>query len=209
MLEIFGESVVQKDRFRIAANKLLNQCFLLRKKEDTKKDYMFVVQNREFFVPYFELLGYDLKINENQGVIGIVNSYGTGRLNLKKYESIMLLLFRLLYLEKRKEIGTFSEEVVVLMEEVREKYAALGIKVKPMLDKQMEQSIVRLFRRYNLIKNIEGDLSKGDTRIIIYPSVMLAVLVEDINEYYQNSVTKVEEYVSSGEYDTGGDDDEL
>ena len=209
MLEIFGESTVQKDKFRVAANKLLNQCFLLRKKEDTKKDYMFVVQNKEYFVPYFELLGYDLKINEDQGVIGLVNSFGTGRLDLKKYESIMLLLFRLLYIEKRKEIGTYSEEVVVLMEEVREKYAALGIKVKPMLDKQMEQSIVRLFRRYNLIKNIEGDLSKGDTRIIIYPSVMLAVLVEDINEYYQNSVTKVEEYVSSGEYDTGGDDDEL
>ena len=201
VLDIFGESVAQKEKFRIAANKLLNQCFLLRKKEDTKKDYVFVVQNKEFFVPYFELLGYEIKINEEQGVIGLVNSFGTGRLALTKYESIMLLLFRLMYIEKRKELGTYTEEVVVLMEEVREKYAALKIMAKPLLDKRMEQSIISLFRRYNLIKNLESDLTNADSRIIIYPSVMLAVLAEDINEYYQNSIVKLMEYV-------GGSDDE-
>ena len=68
MFEILNESVAQKEKFRIAANKLLNQSFLLKKKEDTKKDYIFVKQNLELFVPYFDLLGYDLKINEDQGV---------------------------------------------------------------------------------------------------------------------------------------------
>ena len=29
-------SVAEKERFRVAANKLLNQCFLLKKKEDIK-----------------------------------------------------------------------------------------------------------------------------------------------------------------------------
>ena len=33
MFEILNESVAQKEKFRIAANKLLNQCFLLKKKE--------------------------------------------------------------------------------------------------------------------------------------------------------------------------------
>ena len=37
MFEILNESVAQKDKFRTAANKLLNHCFLLKKKEDTKK----------------------------------------------------------------------------------------------------------------------------------------------------------------------------
>ena len=48
MFEIEKESVAQKEKFRIAANKLLNQCFLLKKKEDTKKDYIFVKQNKEW-----------------------------------------------------------------------------------------------------------------------------------------------------------------
>lgn len=36
MFEELIESAAQKEKFRVAANKLLNQCFLLRKREDTK-----------------------------------------------------------------------------------------------------------------------------------------------------------------------------
>ena len=72
MFEILNESVAQKEKFRIAANKLLNHCFLLKKREDTKKDYFFVKQNLDLFVTYFDLLGYEVKMNEDQGVLGIV-----------------------------------------------------------------------------------------------------------------------------------------
>lgn len=199
MFDIEKESVAQKEKFRIAANKLLNQCFLLKKKEDTKKDYIFVKQNKEFFIPYFELLGYDIKINEDQGVIALVNQFGTGRLNLSKYESILLLILRLLYMEKRKELTTFSEEVTVLMEEVREKYALLKIKAKPMMDKGMEKNMVSLFRRYNLISNLDSDVNQSDARIIIYPSIIMAVTVEDVNEYYKMTERKLNDYAKSKE----------
>lgn len=201
MFEILNESVAQKEKFRIAANKLLNQCFLLKKREDTKKDYIFVKQNWEMFVTYFELLGYDLKMNEDQGVIGLVNQFGTGRVELTKYESILLLILRLLYIEKRKELATSSEEVTVLMEEIREKYAMLKIKAKPTLDKGMERNLVRLFRRYNIIRNLDGDVNQADARIVIYPSVIMAVTVENINEYYEMTQEKLKDYaVNKDEY---------
>lgn len=199
MFEILRESTAQKDKFRIAANKLLNQCFLLKKKEDTKKDYIFVKQNKEMFQNYFDLLGYEVKINEDQGVIALVNQFGTGRLALNKYESIFLLILRLLYVEKRKELTAFSEEVTVLMEEIREKYAMLKIKSKPMLDKGMEKHMVSLFRRYNLIMNLESDVNQADTRIIIYSSIMMAVPVEDINSYYAMTEQKLAEYAGGNE----------
>ena len=194
MFEELNESTAQKEKFRAAANKLLNQCFLLKKRDDTKKEYMFVRQNKELFIPYFELLGYDVRINEDQGVIGLVNQFGTGRLSLGKYESIFLLILRLLYVEKRKEITTFSEEVTVLMEEIREKYAMLKVKSKPMLDKGMEKQMVSLFRRYNLILNLDSDVNQPDARIIIYPSVLMAVPVEDINAYYEMTERKLADY---------------
>lgn len=197
MFEILNESVAQKEKFRIAANKLLNHCFLLKKREDTKKDYMFVKQNLEMFVTYFELLGYDLKINEDQGVIGLVNQFGTGRVELSKYESILLLILRLLYIEKRKELATYSEEVTVLMEEIREKYAMLKIKAKPNLDKGMERNLVKVFRRYNIIQNLDSDVNQADARIIIYPSVIMAVTVENVNEYYEMTERKLSEYATS------------
>lgn len=199
MFEILEESVAQKEKFRVAANKLLNQCFFLKKREDTRKEYIFVRQNRELFVPYFDLLGYDLKINEDQGVIGIVNRFGTGRLSLGKYESIFLLILRLLYIEKRKELATFSEEVTILMEEVREKYAMLKVKTRPMLDKSLERSMVSLFRRYNLIQNLDSDVNQPDARLVIYPSIIMAVPVENINEYFEMTERKLNEYAGGKE----------
>lgn len=213
MFEELIESASQKEKFRAAANKLLNQCFLLRKREDTKKEYIFVRQNRELFFPFFDLLGYELKINEDQGVIGAVNHLGTGRLSLGKYESVFLLILRILYVERRKELGTFSEEATVLMEEIREKYAMLKIKAKPMMDKGMERHMISLFRRYNLIQNLDSDVSQPDARIIIYPSIIMAVDVEDVNAYYEMTEQKLREYAggstdgeSEEDFDTGAAD---
>lgn len=197
MFEILNESVAQKEKFRIAANKLLNHCFLLKKREDTKKDYMFVKQNFEMFVTYFELLGYDLKLNEDQGVIGIANQFGTGRVDLNKYNSIILLILRLLYIEKRKELATYSEEVTVLMEEIREKFAMLKIKSKPNLDKSMEKDFVKEFKKYNIIQNLDTDVNLADTRIVIYPSIIMAVTVENVNDYYEMTMQKLKEYAEN------------
>ena len=194
MFEILNESVAQKEKFRIAANKLLNHCFLLKKREDTKKDYFFVKQNLDLFVTYFDLLGYEIKMNEDQGVIGLVNQFSVGRVELSKYESILLLILRLLYIEKRKELATYSEEVTVLMEEIREKYAMLKIKTKPVMDKGMERNFVKLFRKYNLIQNLDTDVNQADARIVIYPSIIMAVTVESVNDYYEMTEQKLKEY---------------
>lgn len=199
MLDIMNESVVQKERFRLAANKLLNNCFLLKKKPNTKSEYMFVLQNKELFLPYFDLLGYQLVINEEQGVIGITNLFGTGRYALSKFESIMLLIMRLLYIEKRKEIGSFSQEVTVLMEEIREKYNMLKVKSKPTMDKTMERQIISMMKRYNIVMNIENDVTQAETRIIIYPSIFLAVGTDQINEYYNQIQEKLKNYAGGEE----------
>ena len=57
-MEIFNESIVQKEKFRNAANKLLNNCFIVKRKEDTRNDYIFILQYRTYFEEYFDLLGY-------------------------------------------------------------------------------------------------------------------------------------------------------
>ncbi|MCR4839842.1 MAG: DUF4194 domain-containing protein [Eubacterium sp.] len=200
-------SVAEKERFRVAANKLLNQCFLLKKKEDTRKDYIFVRENKELFKTYFDLLGYTVKINEDQGVIGLAGEYDTGRLQLTKMESIFLLILRLLYIEKRKEISSSYEEVVVLMEEIREKYALLKVKTKPVMDKITERNMVALYRRYNILRNIDADVNQADARILIYPSVLMAVTVDDINAFYEMTEKKLRSYADSNA--RGGESEEM
>lgn len=187
-MKIFEESAGQKENFRTAANRLLNGCFLLKNKPESRKDYFFVLQNKEEFAAYFDLLNYEVLINEGQGVIGLVNREGTGRISLSKYESIVLLILRWLYLERRRQLDTYAEEVTISLEDIREKYAILKIKAKPSLDKTTETQCVRLFGRYNIIQRIDEDT------LVIYQSILMAVPGENISNYLEETKRKLEEY---------------
>lgn len=207
MLEIENASNIQKNKFRETANKLLNQCFVLKKKPETKKDYYFIKENKHDFDEYFDLLGYRILIDEENGVIGLDNIYKTGRLSFSKIESVLLLILRLMYLEQRKDISTFSEDVIVSMDDINQKYRMLEIKSKPVLDKNMENNFVSLFRRYNLIKNLDTDVNQADARIQIYPSILMAVRNEDINQQYiEMQKEKLNAY--AGVNDDGNSDSE-
>jgi len=197
-MDILKESVTQKEKFRVAANKLLNNCFIIKKKEDTRNDYIFIVQNKNLFIEYFDLLGYKLEINDIQGVVALTSINGTGRLRLKKIESILLLILRLLYIEKRKELS-LNEEVVVLSDEIQEKYNMLKLEAKLNLDKTVFRDTIRLLKRYNIISNLDSDVTISDARIRIYPSVLFAVTNDNINGMYESITEKLGKYFNGGE----------
>jgi len=197
-MEIFKESLTQKEKFKTAANKLLNNCFIIKKKEDTRNDYIFIVQNKDLFIEYFDLLGYKIEINEMQGVIALINISGTGRLRLRKIESIILLILRLLYIEKLKEIS-LNEEVVVLSDEIHEKYNMLKIEAKSNLDKTIFKDTIKLFKRYNIVSNLDSDIAMSDARIKIYPSVLFAVPNDNLTVMYEAISEKLNKYIKGGE----------
>ncbi|WHY01088.1 DUF4194 domain-containing protein [Neobacillus sp. DY30] len=197
-MKILNESVIQKEKFRTTANKLLNHCFILKKKDDTRNDYIFIVQNRELFIEYFDLLGYKIEINEMQGVVALTNVAGTGRIRLRKIESVILLILRLLYIEKRKELS-LNEEVVVLSDDIHEKYNMLKIEAKSNLDKTMFKDTIRLFKRFNIISNLDSDITMSDARIKIYPSVLFAVPNDNLTLLYDAINEKLNKYMNGGE----------
>jgi hypothetical protein len=197
-MEILKESVIQKEKFRTTANKLLNHCFILKKKDDTRNDYIFIVQNRELFIEYFDLLGYKIEINEMQGVVALTNVSGTGRIRLRKIESIILLILRLLYIEKRKEL-TLNEEVIVLADEIHEKYNMLKIEAKTNIDKTVFRDTIRLFKRFNIVSNLDSDVTMSDARIKIYPSVLFAVPNDNLTLLYDAINGKLNKYMNGGE----------
>lgn len=204
-LEIIGNSNSQKEKFSKAANNLLNHCFILKKKEDTRQDYIYIKDNKEQFVLVFDLLGYDLRIDEDMGLISISNRNGTGRLQFTKFESIMFLIIKLLYLEKRNDLSTNGDNVIVTIQDIRDKYNVLKIKNKQKLDKNSEKQIIALFKRYNLIRNLTSDISQGETRIEIYPSIMIAIPNEGITYFYESVKERLAEY-EQGEDDADSKD---
>lgn len=198
-----AESPSQKEKFRSAANKLLNSCFILKRKEDTKKEYIFIRQNKDAFTEYFDFLNYDIIINEDLGLISLKNRAGTGRLTLTKMHGILLLILRLLYLEKRNDISHAGEDVTVLMQDIRNKFDIL--KTKNKLDKTTEREAFALFKRYNLIRTIDADITQGDARVELFPSVLMAIPAEGINAMYEMTKGKLSEYEAS---DDAAEEDE-
>lgn len=196
---------VPKDKFKATANKLINECFILKKNKDTVSDYNFILNYRDYFISLFDVLGYELVIQEDYGVIGINNPAGTGRIHLKKIESMLLLILRLLYIEERKKIS-LTTDVIVTVERVYDKYNMLKMQNK--LDKTTLRYSMGLFRRYHLIQNLDADMSNPDTRVIIYPSILLAVANTSLDDMYQAAKDKLEKYGRGGEDRADSSDDE-
>lgn len=197
---------VTKEKFRTVANKLLNQCYLLKKKDDTRMDYLYVLQNKAAFSDFFDVLGYRLKIDETQGVIGLSTDENSSCIKLKKYHSICLLILRLLYAEARNELS-LSEDVIVRMEQIHEKYGLLQIRQKPMLDKATLNETVTLLKKYNIIDKLDNDISDPDTRLKIYPSILFAMPNENIDTVYKNTMSKLNKYAGGDAADETNDED--
>lgn len=177
-MELF-EGMLQKDKdeFRRVCNKLMSICFICKQNEDTKSDYYFILRQKPVFLRYLDVLGYTLEINEEYGVIQLVNRENYNHVHLKLYDSIILLILRILYDEKKRELSL--TDVVVNTGDIQEKYLSLKIREKQ-IDKTTMSNALRLFKRYNLVALLDKDLTQEDSRIVIYDSILMAVRVEDI-----------------------------
>lgn len=178
----------QKEDLKRVANRLFSIGFLTKKKEDNKKDYYFVENNKDLLQTYFAVSGWELEFDETYGVIHLVNTVNQNRHQFRLYESILLLLIRTIYHEKMQELS-LAENVVVTVEELHQGFAALKLRDKPM-DKTTFKNALRLFKRFNLLEPLDNDVGLGDTRIIVYPTILLAVKVDDIRKVYE----KLESY---------------
>ena len=119
-----------KDDFSRICNRLLSSCFLCKRNKTNKADYYFVIKYKEKFSDCFALLGYRLEINEEYGVIQLTNPQNYNRYNMKLFESILLLILRILYDEKRRELSV-SDEVIVNVGDIHDIFLSLKISRRP------------------------------------------------------------------------------
>lgn len=173
----------EKDEFKRICNRLISTCFVCKGNVASRSDYYFVLKYRNTFRQYLEVLGYRLEINEEYGVIQLTNPYNYNHLNLKLFESIILLILRILYDEKKRELSV-SDEVIVNLGDIQDKFLSLQIRDK-MIDKTTMRNALSLFRRFGLIETLDRDLGNEESRILIYDAVLMAVRVEDIKQAYE------------------------
>lgn len=201
---VFSLNGAAKEKFRVYANKLLNECFILKSCEDTKSCYYYILKEKDNFCIYFDFLGYELNINEDLGVIALTNTYGNGRIRLRLIDSIILLFIRLIYIEERQKLSQ-TEQIITTVEEIYERYRGLK---NERLNKRDMKDCLRLLKKYHIIHNLDYDLSNPETRIIIYPSVTLAFDSSELNAVYESAKQKLDTYMNGGVVDNNAGEED-
>lgn len=182
MLNVYETfNVTQQNQFKDTANKLLSNTFLCRDKKDNKENYYFLMSYKEVFDEFFKILGYEIVLDTTLGSVMLEGASASNTLKLKRDESVILLILRLLYHEKAKD-ASLNDNIICSVADVHEKYDYLQIKRK--LNKTDLVSSMRLFRRYNLIE-ITGDITTSTCRIVILPTILMAIKSEDVTSVYQ------------------------
>lgn len=202
-MELLGK-MLQKDQdeFRRVCNKLLSSCFICKGNPAARLDYYFVIKHKELFAEYLGVLGCRLEINEDYGVIQLTNPQNYNRLNLKLSESVILLILRILFDEKKRELSV-SDEVIVNLGDIQDRFLSLKIRDK-MIDRTTMGNTLRLLRRYQLVELLDRDLSQEESRVLIYDSILMAVRVEDIKQVFD----RLEIYRKGRKEDEEADTDE-
>ena len=179
-------TVTQQQNFKDTANKLLASTFLSRDKKDNKEAYYFLMSYKEVFDEFFKILGYEIELDMQSGSVMLSGATAANTLKLKRDESLVLLILRLLYHEKMKDTS-LNENIVCAVSDIHTKYDNLEIKKK--LNKTDLISSLRLLRRYNLIEII-GDVTTSTCRLVILPTILMAIKSEDVTEVF-NTINKI------------------
>ena len=165
------------EEFKRVCNRLMSMCFINKQNASTKSDYYFIIRHKNEFMQYLDVLGFSLDINEHYGAIQLVNREGYNHARLKLAESIILLILRVIYDEKKRELSL--GDVFINICDIQEKYISMRIRDKQ-IDKTTMSNTLQLFKRYNIVELLDRDLTQEDARIVIYDSILMAVRVDDI-----------------------------
>ncbi len=187
------------EKFKELTNKLTNVIYLTAYKEIDKNDYYFISTNFDCFYNYFILSGKEL-INYKSQKTFVLQSPYTPKLSLNKINSIILLLLRLLYNQKLKDIS-LDMQINITTGDIQEQYEHFAnFKNERLKTGELSEGL-RLLKRHNII-DFKGDNFQNDDFIItILPTIQYAVgiddiktLVDKINSYLEKEEEEEEEY---------------
>ncbi|MDT3700990.1 MAG: DUF4194 domain-containing protein [Thermincola sp.] len=178
-----------KEELMRVINLLLNKTFILRDEYDpnTKsmvinKDFRFVERHHSLIEEYLGIAGWHVQNDAYRGVIAAYNRFGSNRYRLDKYTTYFLYTLRLIYEESREKVA-LARQCTTTVGEMVEKMFYLGMVDKKPPDTGLRDGLNTL-KRFNIIEKIDGDWTKADTRIVVYPSIEMIVTNEKISSLY-------------------------
>jgi hypothetical protein len=180
----------KKKTFSRLCNKLLSDNFIYASKPDDKNDYYEILGMKSVIEKFFFMMDYDLIHVDTYKLFYIQTNADRNRIRLKKIETVILLILRLLYQKGSLDINS-SSDITTTLGKLMTEINQTGI-FKNQLSNTEYLNTLRLMKRYKIIGFDFNDL-KEDNVIYIYPTILYVVKIENINMLNE----KIKTYVAS------------
>ncbi|MCR4720703.1 MAG: DUF4194 domain-containing protein [Lachnospiraceae bacterium] len=171
----------EKELFQRVCRRLLKSTFIVKEKDDdSKKLYTFVAKNEETVSSYFGHMGFDIKVDRDNGVAMLVNSGDSSdsgkiqanRLRLRKADTVVLCCLWTAYLDRIRR-GNLSKGIIISLLDLKQELEKYGFR-EEFDGKTLMTDILKLFTKYNLVE-VSGKLGEPDCNIKIFPSIQFAL----------------------------------
>ncbi len=168
----------EKNMFSETVNLLLGKTYLVYEREEDRRYYRFVEKHLELFTRYLEMARWSLHLQKPDAVIQLYNMEERNRYNFNLQETIFLVILRLLYDEKRRDLR-LTQQVLVTGQEIQEKYMALQIR-RRLPSREDTRNILRLFSSFSLLEIKKGHWKDPEAVFQLYPSLLLVLNAADL-----------------------------
>lgn len=176
----------EKMLFSKTINKLLNEKYITGEKPEDENYYYYIKTNIKLINEYLSVINMEVKVKENIKVIELIEE-NAKKLALSRLNSTILLILRLIYVQKLKEL-TLQNNVIATSKEIRDMYANFNFEEKLVNNKLLEA--LKIFKKYNIINFTGTDIKKDTFTITIYPTITSVINTNDVEELYN----KIKEY---------------
>ena len=202
------QEVPERDHEKLvrATNLLLAHTFLVRDIYDrqqqrlrTNEHYNTAERYLDYLRAWFDMAGWDLHRDTGLGIINITNRFGYNRMRIDKNATVFLLALRLIFEEQREKLS-LRKEVTTTVRELTDKLMTLGVIERRLPDRALRDGL-NFLRSFNIIERLDGPVTDLDTKLLIYPTILLAIPNERISRLS-------EMLKSSGADDQDEEDDE-
>ncbi len=176
-LILIGElSDTEFDLFKAAVRTLLSRTFLVRGIERSDQVYDFAVRNIRLLEAWFGCADMELRRDEILGVVACRAGHDM-RLRLSRDETCALLVFRLMFEEKRTELSLTGYPSISVFEFAQRYRAVVGDDLK----KTRLETVLRKLAGCRLME-IPSDPANPDGIIVLYPSLAMVLDQKGIDE---------------------------
>lgn len=185
----------KKNTFARLCNKLLNDNFIYASRQDDYNDYYSILGMRSLIENFFSMIDYDLVHIDTYKIFYIQTNADRNRLKLKKLDTVIVLVLRLLYHKGSLDVNSSSDISTTLGKMINEiNQTAI---FKNQVTKTEYKNALTLLRRYKLIDFSFTDFDNEDGVIVIYPTILYVAKIDNIDMLNQ----KIKTYISTKESD--------